>query len=249
MEDREKESKIEQILSDRLAALDQKLQKDITGAIGRVSRKYDNYKQEIEGNITQLLESSVLNNHQLSSSEKDRNKTVDESETIANLKQKLEEVEAERDRILSEAKTKDLENKFISATVGKIHNPRGFLRLLRDIDGIVLQEGDKLLVNTPEIGENGEPRKVEAVEYLDTLLQNEEYAHFAKSRPGAGTGSQLSPDSYSVGGERAKYFNSDFDSANFDSRQLVKDLKSGKVGDVIDELTRKFEFDGSGNKG
>lgn len=163
-----------------------------------------------------------------------------QAKLIRELQKQTEAEKQARQEAEMAAKRDRLRSKFVSKAGEKVSNPDMFFSVLDSYKRLMESEdGSKLLVELPgQYDELGNPKVIEATadEAIEGLLNDPQFAIFAKPRGGSGVGavsngSQPQP----TGQAQPKYFTED----NFDNADDVYALlKAGKVDDVTTDFNR-----------
>lgn len=154
-----------------------------------------------------------------------------QSEEIQKLQKATEESQTREEKARQEAALARIESKFAEKAGESVINPNRFFQYLKEVEGSleIDLDGQEAYFKTGKSDTFGNPVKVKATEYIPELLKREEYSHWAKPRPGSGSGEQPG----NASGQRSKYFGGGSDVSTDD---LVQMLKQGKGDELMQDL-------------
>jgi metal-dependent amidase/aminoacylase/carboxypeptidase family protein len=184
-------------ISEALAAFEakfeEKLQSAITGVAGRLGKQADKkYETQIAELKAQLAELAAPKEDPEPTPEPVKDPAPD-PQTLAMQKQ-IEDLqklvtqsqqEAAKEKIRATRST--TESDLITKLQDKVVNPRQLL-MVAEASGAIVYEDGQFVRSVKDQWDNVTKVAITEGDYLDTLLASSDYSHFAKARPGAGTG-------------------------------------------------------------
>jgi hypothetical protein len=200
------------------------MQNGITGAAGRIKREMESsMSSQLTEALTPILTSLTPNNGEQQASKEDPAITPttpegnDLSSQLAKVQAQIKATQeqnqklqadlrrAEESRLAAEQQQvrSQAEQRFYAAASEVVSHPDQFLMIVQSIPGVAYQDGE-FLFNSQDA--YGNPVSQKLIEVLPDLVKTPSFAHFAKPRPGVGTGTLPASQQAPVNSQSNGYF-------------------------------------------
>lgn len=182
--------------------------------------------------LTRLIEEKVKSATAATRSEYQQ-QLQNQAEQLQALQKISEENEERAKKAKQDASLARIESKFAEKAADSVINPNKFFQYLQQVEGSLEIDLDtqEAFIKTGKTDTFGNEVRVKATEYIPELLKREEYSHWAKPRPGSGSGEQPGNSGYS----QSKYFGA---GSTVSTNDLVQMIKQGKGDELMQDLIK-----------